>query len=162
VRKAGAQWCEPSLPSWTLAVSNKDSHAATEWPGPILDSLESCRLGFRSSPAAVTWGESAACQHGEGDTQAMARRSKSCLEAPELAVQRAMRKKVQADPRGVWREYGGPLVPSLGAPQAPVSAQREHISKANLAILTTAGWYGTRPWLALIRRLPSLYPHAAP
>ena len=121
-------------------MSNKDSHAATEWPGPILDSLESCRLGFRSSPAAVTLGESASCQHGEGDTQAMARRSKcSSLEAPELAVQRAMRNKEQADPRGVWREYGGgPLIPSLVAPQALVSSQREHISKANLAILTKA------------------------
>jgi hypothetical protein len=81
----GGRWCEPSLPSWTLAVSNKDSHAATERPGPILDSLESCRLGFRSSPAAVTFGESTCCQHGEGDTQA--RRSTHAGQGSTLQVQ---------------------------------------------------------------------------
>jgi hypothetical protein len=36
-----------------LAASNKDGHAATERPGPILDALESCRLGCRCSPAVV-------------------------------------------------------------------------------------------------------------
>ena len=56
--------------------------------------------------AAVTWGESDACQHREGDTQACSRRDKcSSLEAPERQVQRATCKTVQADPRAVcvWR-----------------------------------------------------------
>ncbi|KAH8642846.1 hypothetical protein IG631_00309 [Alternaria alternata] len=52
--------------------------------------------------AAVTWGESDACQHREGDTQACSRRDKcSSLEAPERQVQRATCKTVQADPRAV-------------------------------------------------------------
>lgn len=52
--------------------------------------------------AAVTWGESDACQRREGDTQACSRRDKcSSLEAPEGAMQRAMCTMVQADPRAV-------------------------------------------------------------
>ena len=52
----GVQWCEPSLPSWTLGRVNKDSHAATERPGPVLDSPESCRLRLRCSPGGCDLG----------------------------------------------------------------------------------------------------------
>lgn len=83
--------------------------------GPVLDSLESCGLGFRSSPGGcdqqrmslpvstqrVT--HTPAAQH----TLARARRSKcsslEALDARITLVQRTMRTKVQVDPRDVWR-----------------------------------------------------------
>jgi hypothetical protein len=122
--------------------------------GPVLDSLESCRLGFRSSPGGcdqqritspsalkrVT--HTPAAQH----TLAGARRSKcSSLEAPDARitlVQRAMREKVQADPRDCVA-LSVLVHSSISCPtaQALVSSQRGHISKANLWTCTSLALY---------------------
>jgi hypothetical protein len=146
-------------------VSNKDSHAATKRPGPILDSLESCRLGFRSSLAAVTFDESASCQHGEGDTPPGC--STHAGQGSTLQVQRpsrhqSLRCREPCARKCKWtravcvarvRWSTRPFTCSL---HKRSSVRREDTSRRRSCNPDQASC-GTRKWLSLIRCLPSLY-----
>ena len=97
--------------------------------------------------AAVISSESAARQRAEGDTHTRCSTHAvrgSTLELQQPRSTRTRSASNQADPRVVWRDGPGPLVPSLPSPQALVSAQTGHISNGKSCNLNQASRWNTK------------------